>query len=161
MIAITSLRNTIAEIRDLAIPQPHNLPHIPQRLLRHFSSLLTSICHNIPHQRRIIQIALRPLAHRLLLGDDGVDHRLLALQATNPRAATPALHPFLFIVIRIHQMQLSHRAFFRVAGIGAFHACRVGGHGLDFFRHAVGVFAQRNRVVVRLGHFLPVEARHF
>ena len=56
-------------------------------------------------------------------------------------------------------MELPHRAFVGVARVSALDARRVGGHAFDFLRHAGGVFAQGDRVVVAFAHLGAVQAR--
>ena len=116
---------------------------------------------DVAYQRWIVQIHLRALAHRLLLLEHGIDHRLLAFETAD--ACTPAtlLHPVPSGIVGIHLVKLPHRAFVRIPGIRATHARRIRWHGADFLRHAGGVLTQRDGVVVGLRHLLPVESGHF
>jgi hypothetical protein len=81
---------------------------------------------------------------------DAVDHRLLAFETADAGAAAALLHPFLARIVRIHLMQLPHRALVRIAGIGTAHARRIGRHALDLLRHRGFVLAQ---VIVLLYDF--------
>ena len=56
-------------------------------------------------------------------------------------------------------MQIPHRAFVRIAGIGAPHPRRIGLHGLELLDDGVRVLAQSDGVAVGLGHLAPVETR--
>ena len=64
------------------------------------------------------------------------------------------------VLVRIDLVQPPHRAFLRIAGIGAPHARRIGLHRADLLRHRRRLLAQQDRVAVRLRHLLAVEARH-
>lgn len=103
---------------------------------------------------------MRAFEHRLLLAQDAFDHRLLAVEATDARAAAALLHPLVRLFIGVDLMQLPHRALVRVARVGAAHARRIGGHGAHFLRDGFRVLAQADGVAVRLRHLLPVETRH-
>lgn len=129
-------------------------------LARQNAGFSIALGDDVAHQRRIIEIGLSALTHRRLLLEDAVDHRLLALEATDTRAAATLLHPVLARIVRIHLVQPPDRALVRITRIGATHARRISRHALDLLRHRGFVFAQSDRVVVRLGHFLPIEPRH-
>jgi hypothetical protein len=89
-----------------------------------------------------------------------IDYRLFALDAAYAGTAASLLYPLPGVRAGVHQMQLPHRAFVRIAHIGAAHARGVSWHGADFFADAGRVFAQADGVVVRLGHLLPIQSGH-
>ena len=60
----------------------------------------------------------------------------------------------------IDLVQVEHRAFVRIARIGAAHARRIGLHLLELLRDFVRVFAQPDGVAVGLGHLAAVEPGH-
>ena len=57
-------------------------------------------------------------------------------------------------------MQIPHRAFLRIARIGATRARRIGLHGAQLLRDGLRILAQPDGVAVGLGHLAAVEARH-
>ena len=57
-------------------------------------------------------------------------------------------------------MQLPHRAALRITRVGTTDPVGVGRHALDLLRHRRRILTQRNRVVIRLRHFLPIKPRH-
>ncbi len=63
------------------------------------------------------------------------------------------------VLVGIHFVQIPNRALFRLAGIRAPLARRVGGHGAQPLLHALGIVAQQDDIVVGLGHLLAVEPR--
>ena len=128
--------------------------------MRQLARPLAAVGNDVAHQARIVEVYLRALAHRLLFLEDGLDYRLFALQTADAGAAASLLHPVLDSIIRINFVEFPHRAFFRIAGIGAPDARRVRRHGANFFRYAVRVLPQGDGVIVGLRHFLSVQARH-
>ena len=55
-------------------------------------------------------------------------------------------------------MKLPDRAFFRIAGVGASYARRVGRHGADFFCDRIAIITQRDGIAIALGHFLSIKS---
>src|SRR5690606_32767837 len=100
------------------VTQANRLTHIAHGFLRKLAGLLAAIGDDIAHQGRILLVHARTLAHRLLLLQHALDHRLLAFDTANTGAATALLYPGLHLVVRIDLMQLPHRALVRIARIG-------------------------------------------
>src|SRR5690349_25099138 len=102
----------------LVIIESHRLADVAHRLFGKLARALAAVGDDVAHERRIVEIALRALADRLLLANDRVDHRLLAFEAADPggRAALP--YPLARVLGRIHLVQSPYRAFFGVARIG-------------------------------------------
>src|SRR5512146_3000791 len=128
----------------LVIAQSHRLAHVAHRLLGELSRALAAIGNDVAHERRIVEKALRALADRLLLADDRVDHRLLALEATDPRSRATLPHPVARLLIRVDLMQAPDGAPFRIARIGAAHSRGVGLHRPDLLRDDRRLFAQQD-----------------
>ena len=53
------------------------------------------------------------------------------------------------------------RTFFWIAWIGPTNARRIRLHRLDLLRNLIGIFAQTNRIAVRLRHLAAIESRYF
>src|SRR6266567_6944020 len=95
--------------RRSCVHQPHHLAHVAHRFLSELTRALAAIGHDRAHQRRIVEILLRALLDWLLLGDDRVDHRLLAFEATDARGRAALLYPGLSRFVRIDLMQRPYR----------------------------------------------------
>ena len=65
------------------VRQTHFLAHVAHGFLRILACLVTAIGDDRAHQRRVVEVFLRALAHRLLLFQDAVDDWLLAFDAAN------------------------------------------------------------------------------
>src|SRR3982751_5363480 len=61
--------------------QSHRFAHVAHGVLRELARALAAVRHDVAHERRIIEVTLRTLANRLLLANDRLDHRLLAVEA--------------------------------------------------------------------------------
>ena len=93
-------------------------------------------------------------------GLDGVDDRLLAVQAADAGRGAAFPHPLAGLVVRVDQVELPDRADVRIAGVGAAHAGGVGRHGADLLLHLLQRLAQPDGVAVGLGHLAAIEAGH-
>ena len=80
---------------------------------------------------------------------DLLDHRLLAVEASDARARTALLHPGLGLIVRIELVQIPHGTFFGFARIGAPHTGGIGLHGLDLARDRFGIFSETDGVARR------------
>src|ERR1035437_3416791 len=68
--------------------QPHRPAHVAHRFLRQLAGFLVTVGDDVTNELRVVEIGLGTLAHRCLLAQDAIDHRLLALQTTDTGAAT-------------------------------------------------------------------------
>src|SRR4051794_19908088 len=93
----------------LVITQAHRLADIAHRFLGQLARALAAVGNDVAHQRRVVQIALRALADRLLLADDRVDDRLLAFQAADACRRAATHDPVAGLLGRIHLVQSPHR----------------------------------------------------
>src|SRR5579872_6769221 len=93
------------EASRLVIRKAHGFAHVAHRLLGELARALAAVGDDVAHERRIVDVALRALADRLLLANDRVDHRLLAFETADAggRAALP--HPIARLLIRVHLVQ--------------------------------------------------------
>src|SRR5262252_1318300 len=115
----------------LSVVQAHHLAHLPHRLAGDLARLVAAVGDEVADERGIVEVLLRPFAHRALLGQHFVDDRLLALETADAGATAPLLHPGLGWRVRVDEVELPHRAFVRIAWIGALHPRGVGRHGAD------------------------------
>src|SRR5450759_985589 len=138
----------------------HRLAHIAHGLGGQFARLFAAVGDDVAHQRRVVQIQLRALAHRALFFNHCVDHRLFAFDATDAGTLATLHDPLLGLLVGIHLVQRPHRALVGIADIGAADTRRVGRHGAYLLAHAGFILAQADGVVVGLGHLLPVQSGH-
>src|SRR5690606_21859013 len=117
--------------RSSTVIEAHGLAHVTHGFLRHLARTLAAVGDDAAHQRRVVEVGLGALVQFFLLPEDGLQQRLLALEATDAGAATAFLHPVERALIRIDRMQLPHRAALGLARVGAAHARGVGLHGAD------------------------------
>src|SRR5260221_10265548 len=139
-------------IESSSVVEAHGIAHIAHRFLRRIARFLAAVGDDVLHQGRVLLERRRALAHRLQFLDDGVDHRLLAFQATDAGALAALHHPVMRGAVRIHLMQRPYRALFRVARVRATDTRRVGRHGADLFGHTLFRLAQIDGVAVTLRH---------
>src|SRR5450631_2701642 len=100
------------------VTEAHGVAHVAHGFLGELARLLTAVGDDRPHQRWIVEVLLRALVERQLLGDDGVDHRLLAFEAADAGGGAAFLHPVARRLVGIHLVQRPDRTIRRVAGIG-------------------------------------------
>src|SRR6476469_3595389 len=144
----------------LVITQAHRLADVAHRFLGELARALAAVGDDVANERRVVEIALRTLANRRLLADDRVDDRLLAFEAADAGGRAASDHPVAGLVRRVDLVQPPHRALLRAARIGSPDARWIGLHRPDLFGDRRGILPQHDRVAVRLGHLLAVEARN-
>src|SRR2546427_69013 len=88
-------RTRALALRRSCVRQSHYLAHVAHRLLGELARALAAVGDDCAHQRRIVEVFLRALLDRFLLGDDGIDHRLLAFEAADACSRAALLHPSL------------------------------------------------------------------
>src|SRR6476661_7258712 len=67
----------------LVIVETHRFADVAHGFLGELAGAFAAVGDDVPHERRVVEVALRALADRLLLADDGVDDRLLAFEAAD------------------------------------------------------------------------------
>src|SRR5947207_2759738 len=139
--------------------QMHGAPHFVERLARDLARLVGALGDDAAHQLRVVLELLGAPAHAADLLHDLVDQRLLAVQATDAGAAATLVHPLARGLVAVDLVQVPHRTLFRVARVGAPHACRIGLHGTQLLHDLIGLLAQSDGVAVGLGHLASVEPR--
>ena len=140
------------------VGKPHRVAHLAHRLARDGACPLGADLDDPVHALRVREVLLGALAPRCLLANDRLDHRLLAVEAADRRAGAAGDDPGLGLLVRVHLVQLPHRALLGIARVGAPHARRVGLHVADLARDLGRLLAHRDRVAVALAHLRAVEA---
>src|SRR5439155_1620561 len=82
--------------------------------LRELAGALATVGDDVAHERRIVEILLRAFVDRLLLADDRVDHRLLALETADACGRASLDDPILRLLAGVNLVQRPDRTFFRV-----------------------------------------------
>src|SRR6056297_1703036 len=128
--------------------KPHGGADFLKGIAGGITGVFTTFLKDGMNKIRIALILPGPLMERSLFLDNCIDQWLLAVQATDARAATACLDPFLGIGVGIDLVHAPHWALLWLARIGSTHPLGIGLHGADFLGNAVRLFPQADIVVV-------------
>src|SRR5205814_1063593 len=101
-------RTAPAPLSRPSVDEAHRLAHVAHGLARHRAGPLGAHLDDPVHLLRVAEVGLGPLAPRLLLLLDRLDHRLLAVEAADARGGAALPRPILGGRVGVDEVELPH-----------------------------------------------------